>query len=183
MFVFICLSFIHSRDLKPLYYIKSIYVSIAMHAVLIWFMVKSGGVSFTSFGNAEPLSKDRHIWLVLQAFNAGIGTASSLAVNQGDMARYANTPNAQLWTTLIGYPIASALPCLYGILVAAASQKMTGELHSSFGKIWFTNSPGKAIWNIWDTLELMLDSDPNNHGNRFFVFLLAVGFALAYVGE
>ena len=40
---------------------------------------------------------------------------------------------------------------------------------------------GKAIWNIWDTLELILDSDPNNSGNRFFVFLLATAFALAYV--
>lgn len=70
-----------------------------MHAVLIWFMVKSGGVSFTSFGNGARMPREQHIWLVLQAFNAGIGTASSLAVNQGDMARYANTPNAQLWVS------------------------------------------------------------------------------------
>jgi nucleobase:cation symporter-1, NCS1 family len=72
--------------------------------------------------------------LVLQAFNAGLGTASSLTVNQGDIARYARKPNDQLWTTLIGYPIASALPCLYGILVASASSKITGE----------------PYWNLWE---------------------------------
>jgi NCS1 family nucleobase:cation symporter-1 len=60
-----------------------------MHGVLIWWMIKSQGVSFTTLASSAPLTQDKHIWLVLQAFNAGLGTASSLTVNQGDMARYA----------------------------------------------------------------------------------------------
>ena len=139
MLVFVCLAFVHSRDLKPLYYFKSVYVGLAMHGVLIWFAVKSGGLSFSGLGAPSGnISTTQRAWLCLQAFNVGLGTASSLSVNQGDMARYADKPNAQLWvctgrlsqadgqTTLIGYPIASALPCLYGILVASATPKKTG---------------------------------------------------------
>ena len=64
-------------------------------------MVKARGVDFTVFPEAK-MSTDTKAWLVLQAFNAGLGTASSVTVNQGDIARYARHPNDQLWTTLIG---------------------------------------------------------------------------------
>ncbi|WWD16896.1 hypothetical protein CI109_101328 [Kwoniella shandongensis] len=165
MFFFMAISFVHSRDLKWFYYIKSVFVIGAMHGVLAWWMIKSGGVSFTTLAASKPLTKNAHIWLVLRAFNAGLGTASSLTVNQGDMARYADKPNSQLWTTLIGYPIASAIPCLYGILVASAAKKMTG----------------KAYWNLWDTLDYMLDQYPHNSGARFGIFLAAVAMALAYL--
>lgn len=63
-------------------------------------MINNKGVSFTSLAGSKPLDKQSHIWLVLQAFNAGVGTASSLSVNQGDMARYATKPNDQLWVSL-----------------------------------------------------------------------------------
>ena len=68
-------------------------------------------------------------------------------------------------TTLFGYPIASALPCLYGILVAAAAKKLTGT----------------AYWNMWDVLKYMLDQYPDNHGARFGIFLCAVATAMAYL--
>lgn len=38
MFFFLILSFFHSRDLKYLYYFKSIFCAITMHAVLIWYV-------------------------------------------------------------------------------------------------------------------------------------------------
>ncbi|WWC60687.1 uncharacterized protein I303_103263 [Kwoniella dejecticola CBS 10117] len=165
MFFFIGISFVHSRDLKWFYIGKSIFVFAAMHAILIWWVVKSHGVTFAYIAVDKPISSTAHIWLVLRAFNTGLGTASSLTVNQGDMARYADKPGSALWTTLIGYPIASALPCLYGILVAAAGRKITGT----------------AFWNLWDVLAYMLEQYPDNHGARFGIFLCAVAVALSYL--
>ncbi|WVQ63909.1 uncharacterized protein L199_002065 [Kwoniella botswanensis] len=165
MIVFVSISFIHSRDLKWFYIGKSIFVFAAMHAILIWWVVKSHGVTFAYIAVDKPVSTTAHIWLVLRAFNTGLGTASSLTVNQGDMARYADKPRSAIWTTLIGYPIASALPCLYGILVAAAGRKLTGT----------------AFWNLWDVLNYMLEQYPDNHGARFGVFLCAVAIALSYL--
>lgn len=40
---------------------------------------------------------------------------------------------------------------------------------------------GTAIWNMWDTLDYMLDHHPDNLGHRFFVFLCAISMAIAYL--
>ncbi|WWC68286.1 uncharacterized protein I206_102209 [Kwoniella pini CBS 10737] len=165
MIVFVAISFVHSRDLHWFYIGKSIFVFAAMHGILGWYVVKSHGVTFSYIAVDKPVSTTAHIWLVLRAFNTGLGTASSLTVNQGDMARYANKPGSALWTTLIGYPIASALPCLYGILVAAAARKIHGT----------------AFWNLWDVLNYMLEQYPDNHGARFGVFLCSIAIALSYL--
>jgi nucleobase:cation symporter-1, NCS1 family len=66
---------------------------------------------------------------------------------------------------MIGYPVASALPCLYGILVAACAKKLTGT----------------AYWNMWDVMKYMLAQYPDNHGARFGIFLIAVAMALSYL--
>lgn len=99
MMGFIALSFVHSRDLKYFYWFKSVYVFIVMHGILIWWMVKAHGVSFTTLASSTKLSRTDHIWLVLRAFNSGLGTASSLTVNQGDMTRYATSGGAAMWVS------------------------------------------------------------------------------------
>lgn len=100
MAIFQGVSFVHSRDLVWLYYTKSVLVMLAMHGVLIWWMVQAGGAKLETLNSSSQLSQTTHIWLVLQAFNTGLGTASSLSVNQGDMARYARKPGDQLWVSL-----------------------------------------------------------------------------------
>ncbi|KAI0477488.1 permease for cytosine/purines, uracil, thiamine, allantoin-domain-containing protein [Xylariaceae sp. FL0804] len=165
MLVFVLISLIHSRDLHWFYVCKSVYVFVCMHAVLIWYLAKSRGVSMTTLAGQPPSSQSAHAWLVLRAFNSGLGAASSLTVNQGDMTRYARKPSDAIWTTLFGYPLASALPCLYGILVAACAKKLTGT----------------AYWNMWDVLKYMLEQYPDNHGARFGIFLIAVAMSLSYL--
>ncbi|KAI1365587.1 permease for cytosine/purines, uracil, thiamine, allantoin-domain-containing protein [Xylaria arbuscula] len=165
MAVFIAISFVHSRDLRWFYVGKSIFVFVAMHSILIWYLVTAGGVSITTLANSDPPTGSAYVWLVLRAFNSGLGNASSLTVNQGDMTRYAKKPSDALWTTLISYPIASALPALYGILVAACAKKLTGT----------------AFWSVWDVLGFMLEQYPNNHGARFGIFLCATALALAFL--
>lgn len=103
MLGFIALSCVHSRDLKWFYTFKSIYVFGAMHAVLIWWMVKNGGAKWgnlnATVNGGAALSTTARAWLVLRAFNSGLGAASSLTVNQGDMTRYANKPSAAIWVS------------------------------------------------------------------------------------
>ncbi|EME38216.1 hypothetical protein DOTSEDRAFT_39271 [Dothistroma septosporum NZE10] len=65
------------------------------------------------------------------------------------------------------YPIASALPYLYGILVAACAKKLTRE----------------AYWNIWDVMTFMLPQYPEDHGARFGNFLIAVAMAFSYLAD
>lgn len=99
---FFALSCVHSRDLKWFYTFKSIFVFGAMHAVLIWWMVKNGGAGWSNLRTTSttPLTTTTRAWLVLRAFNSGLGAASSLTVNQGDMTRYANKPSAAIWVSI-----------------------------------------------------------------------------------
>jgi NCS1 family nucleobase:cation symporter-1 len=91
----------------------------------------------------------------------------TVTVTATQLTQNPRRPSDSLWSTLIGYPIASALPCLYGILVASAAKKVTGT----------------AYWNLWDTLDYMLTQYPEseNRGARFAIFLVAVSMALAYL--
>ena len=165
MFIFTAVSFCHTRDLQMFYHFKAVYCFISMFAMMIWFMVKAGGVSWSTLDTNLDQSGYTRAWLILRAFNSGVGAASSLTVNQGDMTRYANKPSSAIWTTLIGYPIATALPSAFGILVASATTKMSG----------------KAFWNVWDVLSYMLEYYGDNSGGRFLVFLLANAMMLSYL--
>ena len=100
MALFTAISFVHSRDLHWFYVGKSIYVFTCMHAVLIWYLVKAHGVSWTSLAGETKVTGSAHAWLVLRAFNSGLGAASSLTVNQGDMTRYARKPKDAIWVCL-----------------------------------------------------------------------------------
>lgn len=124
----------------------------------------NGGADFPSQSN-NKMSRSTRAWLWMQAFNAGFGAVSSLTVNQADIARYAKRPNSQLWGQLLTYPLASALPGLYGVLVASASQELTGT----------------PLWNLWDVTQYILDQYPNNSGARFGVFFAAGSMALALI--
>ncbi|KAM0752911.1 hypothetical protein T439DRAFT_354383 [Meredithblackwellia eburnea MCA 4105] len=167
--VMVPISFVHSRKLKWWYTIKAWVVLAMMHFMLIWWMVKAHPLNLSVWPKKAMTSRD-HAWLIVQAINAGIGSASSITVNQGDMARYARKPSDQMWTTFIGYPIVAALPNLYGILVATATKQITGT----------------SIWNMWDTLDYMLKQYPPdsaaNRGMRFLCFLTAAAMAASYMG-
>ena len=99
MIAFTAISFVHSRDLHWFYVGKSIFVFASMHAILIWYLVKADGVSMTTLARSEKITGSAHAWLVLRAFNSGLGAASSLTVNQGDMARYAKKPKDAIWVS------------------------------------------------------------------------------------
>ncbi len=99
MAVFTAISFVHSRDLHWFYVVKSVFVFASMHAVLIWYLVKAHGVSWTNLAGEKKVTGSAHAWLVLRAFNSGLGAASSLTVNQGDMTRYARKPGDAIWVS------------------------------------------------------------------------------------
>ncbi|KAF5390562.1 hypothetical protein D9757_002607 [Collybiopsis confluens] len=163
-FIFQCLTLVHPRDLKWFYVTKSIIVLTAMHGILAWYLRKNGGIHFPS-QSSESISGASRVWLWMQAFNSGAGAVSSLTVNQADIARYAKSPNSQLWGQVLVYPLASALPGLYGVLVASASQELYGF----------------PLWNLWDVTQRMLDEYPHNTGARFGIFLATGSIALALI--
>ena len=135
-----------------------------MQGILGWWIHRNGGLNFSSQTPSHPAGPSQG-WLWIQAFNSGMGTISSLTVNQADIARYSRKPNDQFWGQILVFPIASAIPGLYGILVASAAKELYG----------------KPIWNLWDVCQTMLNEYPDNSGARFGIFLAAASMAFALI--
>ncbi|KAK2779639.1 uracil permease [Colletotrichum kahawae] len=171
LFVFWVLSmpfiFIHPRNLNWYFVAKSCMVAPACFAVLIWAIVLNGGSIGPSFQVSPKISNPGYYgWLWMSALNSGFGGCSALIVAQADIARWARKPSDQSWSQLLTYPIFSALPALFGILVASATSN-----------VW-----GKAYWNLWDVLSEALDYYQMSAASRGLVFLPSFAFAMAILG-
>ncbi|KAL6408927.1 uracil permease [Ilyonectria robusta] len=171
LFIFWALSmpfiFIHPRNLNWYFVAKSCLVGPACFAVLIWAVVLNGGSIGPSFQvSPEIKSPNYYGWLWMSALNSGFGGCSALIVAQADIARYARKPSDQSWSQLITYPLFSALPALFGILVASAT----------------SNFWGQAYWNLWDVLSAALDYYEMSPASRGLVFLASFAFAVAILG-
>ncbi|KAH8895262.1 hypothetical protein GQ53DRAFT_714883 [Thozetella sp. PMI_491] len=159
--------FIHPRNLNWYFVAKSCMVAPACFAVLIWAVVLNGGSVGPSFNVSSQISDPNYYgWLWLSALNSGFGGCSALIVAQADIARYARKPSDQTWSQLITYPVFSALPALFGILVASCT----------------SNFWGKQYWNLWDVLSKALDYYEMSPASRALVFLASFAFAVAVLG-
>lgn len=159
--------FIHPRNLNWYFVAKSCIVAPACFAVLIWAVVLNGGSVGNTFDVSPKLQDSNYYgWLWLSALNAGFGGCSALIVAQADIARWARKPSDQTWSQLITYPFFSAIPALFGILVASAT----------------SNFWGKAYWNLWDVLSAALDYYEMSSASRGLVFLASFAFGVAIIG-
>ncbi|KAM0817503.1 putative Uracil permease [Seiridium cardinale] len=159
--------FIHPRNLNWYFVAKSCMVGPACFAVMIWAVILNGGSVGPSFDTSPKLSDPVYYgWLWISALNSGFGGCSALIVAQADIARWARKPSDQTWSQLITYPVFSALPALFGILVASAT----------------SNFWGKQYWNLWDVLSAALDYYEMSPASRGLVFLASFSFAIAILG-
>ncbi|KAI0473448.1 permease for cytosine/purines, uracil, thiamine, allantoin-domain-containing protein [Xylariaceae sp. FL0804] len=159
--------FIHPRNLNWYFVAKSCMVAPACFAVLIWAVVLNGGSVGPSFEVSPEISSPSYYgWLWMSALNSGFGGCSALIVAQADIARWARKPSDQTWSQLVTYPVFSALPALFGILVASAT----------------SNFWGKQYWNLWDVLSAALDYYDMSPASRALVFLASFAFAIAILG-
>lgn len=159
--------FIHPRKLNWYFVAKSAMVAPACFGVLAWAVILNGGSVGPTFQVAAQIADPNYYgWLWMSALNAGFGGCSALIVAQADIARYARSPKDQGWSQMITYPFFSALPALFGILVASATSN-----------VW-----GKQYWNLWDVLSKALDYYEESPASRGLVFLASFAFAVAILG-
>ncbi|KAI8711155.1 Allantoin permease [Fusarium sp. LHS14.1] len=171
LFIFWVLSmpfiFIHPRNLNWYFVAKACLVAPACFAILIWAVVLNSGSIGPSFQVAPEINKPSFYgWLWMAALNSGFGGCSALIVAQADIARWARKSSDQSWSQLLTYPIFSALPALFGILVASAT----------------SNFWGKQYWNLWDVLTEALNYYEESSASRGLVFLASFAFAIAILG-
>jgi NCS1 family nucleobase:cation symporter-1 len=100
-----------------------------MFAILGVIMHQAGG----NF-NGSTVTQGAHargstlVWSFFSNMNSVIGTYATLAVNIGDFSRYSKTPKAN-WVQVVVIPCGITLVATLGILSAAASEKVYGEIY------------------------------------------------------
>jgi NCS1 family nucleobase:cation symporter-1 len=151
------------HKIRHLFTVKSYFVPVCGIAFMIWALVRAGGIGpVVKRGNT--IHGSDLAWEFVKGVMSSIANFATLIVNDPDFTRFARKPKDALWSQLFTIPAGFAFTSFIGIMVSSSSAVIYGE-------------------TIWDPL-LLLDRfiDDGGSGERFGVFIIALGFALAQLG-
>lgn len=151
------------QSIRHLFTVKSIVVPICGVAYLIWTLKRASGLGEMITAKSTLSSHDLGWQFVNSTMNC-VANFAALIINAPDFSRFAATKDAPFFTQLFTIPVSFSLATLVGILAAAASKTMYGEV----------------LWSPLDILSRFLDNYTS--GDRGGVFLIATGFCLAQLG-
>ncbi|KAJ5975715.1 Uracil permease [Penicillium waksmanii] len=152
------------HKVRHLFTVKAIYSPIAAIAFFAWAISRAHGIgpivhqSNTVHGSALG-------WTIVKAIMSCIGNFAALIMNDPDFTRFARTPKDALWSQLLTIPIGFGITSFIGIIVSSSSS------------VIFDTDP---VWNPLDLLGMFLNGASS--GQRFGIFIIATGFALAQLG-
>ncbi|KAI5305159.1 RNA-splicing factor [Ascosphaera pollenicola] len=151
------------HKIRHLFTVKAYYAPCAGIAFMAWSIARAGSIG--PMIHAPPTAQGSTFrWAVIKALMSAISNFATLIVNAPDFARVARKPKDAFWSQLFTIPTGFAVTSLIGILVSSASAVMYGS----------------AVWNPLDLLAKFLDNASS--AERFGVFVISLGFALAQVG-
>ncbi|CRG89678.1 Uracil permease [Talaromyces islandicus] len=151
------------HQIRHLFTVKSIFTPIAMIAFFAWSIHRANGIGPIVH---QPTSLEGGAlgWAVIKGIMSSIANFATLIVNDPDFSRFAKSPRSALWSQLFSIPIGFAITSFIGIIASSAS------------KVIF----GTAIWDPLQLLSQFLIGASS--GERFGIFIIATGFALAQLG-
>jgi NCS1 family nucleobase:cation symporter-1 len=154
------------HQIRHLFTVKAYFVPVCAIAFLVWVVVRAGGIGPII---RQPASKTGSAlgWELVKAIMSSIANFSTLVVNDPDFSRFAGKPSDALWSQLFAIPAGFAVTSFIGIIVSSAS-----------GVIY--QDKGGPVWDPLALLELFVDE--GGSAERFGVFVISLGFALAQLG-
>ncbi|KAF9886344.1 hypothetical protein FE257_011603 [Aspergillus nanangensis] len=151
------------QKVRHLFTVKSIYSPIAAIAFFAWAISRANGLG--------PIVHQPHkvhgsvlAWAVIKAIMSCLGNFAALIVNDPDFARFARKPKDALWAQLFTIPIGFGVTSFIGIIASSSSSVIYGE----------------TVWNPLDLLGKFLEGASS--AERFGIFVISLGFALAQLG-
>jgi len=152
---------------KIIFTIKSVVLPPVVIGLFIFCMVKGRGHEAGTFGS-KGLTGSALAWAMLSGINSTMGKTASNIVNQPDLARYARTRSAPLWSQLLALPIGNTLCATLGIFGTSAI-KQAWDLE-------------KAIWNPWDLSNAIL-AHYWGPGARAGIAFVSMGFLFSIMAS
>ncbi|THC96548.1 hypothetical protein EYZ11_003992 [Aspergillus tanneri] len=152
------------HKIRHLFTVKAVYSPIAAIAFFAWSISRANGIGpivhqpATAHGSTLA-------WAVVKAIMSCLGNFAALIINDPDFSRFARKPKDALWSQLFTIPIGFGITSFIGIIASSSSAVIFG---------------GRMVWNPLDLLSMFLDGASS--GERFGIFVIATGFALAQLG-
>jgi NCS1 family nucleobase:cation symporter-1 len=154
---------------KTPFIIVCTWCGIGMLSWMIWALSVAKGVGPLWYtGQTVPAgSPFGSSWLIMAGINGNLGSFAAGITNGSDFSRYAKGRRHYLIGTVSSCVVAGVIVSLMGLVTAAASQKIYGEV----------------FWNPPDLLMRMMDNGNGSSKARAGVFFLAAGFAFTAMFE
>ncbi|PLB35025.1 nucleobase cation symporter-1 family protein [Aspergillus candidus] len=152
------------QKLRHLFTVKAIYSPIAAIAFFAWAIARANGIG-PIVHQPNKAHGSQLAWAVVKSIMSCMGNFAALIMNDPDFARFARKPKDALWAQLFTIPLGFGITSFIGIIASSSSAVIFG---------------GDYVWNPLDLLGMFLDGASS--GQRFGVFIIATGFALAQLG-
>ncbi|KAK7966873.1 NCS1 nucleoside transporter family [Apiospora aurea] len=154
---------IHPRNLRWFFAIKSILCLPAIFGMLIWACVATGGEGTENpvFRRGNTIAGSELGRAFMSGLNAMMGNYGTLAVNINDFTRYARS-SRRTYVQLLVIPMSFMLMAFIGLVIVGSAERIYGELQ-------------------WDVLSIMTRWN-DSAGARASAVLAAGSMAMAQVG-
>ncbi|KAJ5083314.1 hypothetical protein N7456_012741 [Penicillium angulare] len=149
--------------IRHLFTVKAYFSPACAIAFFGWAIARAHGLgpimtqSNTAHGSALA-------WVFVKSIMNCIANFAALVINNPDFARYARKPEDALWPQLITIPVGFAITSFIGIVVSSSSNVIFNQ----------------SVWNPLTLLGMFLEDASS--AERFGIFVIASGFALAQLG-
>lgn len=152
------------HKVRHLFTVKAIYSPIAAIAFFGWAISRANGLG-PIIHQPNTVHGSEFRWAMVKGIMSCIGNFAALIMNDPDFSRFARTPKDALWSQLFTIPIGFGVTSFIGIIVSSSSSVIFNDGYT---------------WNPLDLLGKFLDGASS--GQRFGIFVIATGFALAQLG-
>lgn len=149
--------------IRHLFTVKAYFSPACGVAFFAWAIARANGIGPMIYKPNTAHGSDL-AWAVVKSIMSCIANFAALIINNPDFTRYARKPNDATWSQLVTIPVGFAITSFIGIIVTSSSTVIFGQ----------------AVWNPLTLLGKFLEGA--NSAERFGVFVIATGFAVAQLG-
>lgn len=151
------------HKIRHLFTVKSYFSPIAAIAFFAWAIARANGLGPIVDQPAKAHGSDLG-WGIVKGIMNCLANFATLIVNDPDFSRFARKPRDSLWSQFFAIPFGFGITTFIGIIVSSSSNVIFG----------------KSVWNPIDVLGEFQQGA--SAGERFGIFVIATGFALAQLG-
>ncbi|KAJ6013514.1 Uracil permease [Penicillium herquei] len=151
------------HQIRHLFTMKAYYSPIAAIAFFAWAISRAHGIG-PIIHQPNTIHGSALAWQIVKGIMSCIGNFAALIMNDPDFSRFARKPKDALWSQLLTIPIGFGITSFIGIIVTSSASVIYGT----------------EVWSPLTLLDMFLDGASS--GQRFGIFIIALGFTLAQLG-